>query len=645
MAAQFNQGAPTVPVVLNTSNCFVFGNTASGNALSVQQLGAGNVVQFSNAAGGSNVFVMTNTGRIGIGTTNPATALDVYTGTMNTASVVASTAYNTSGTGVYQVAGTTFIDASRNMTGVLGTLSATPAAAANVLTVIGSSTTGNVVQFSNSAGGNFVMTNAGNVGIGTTSPSQKLHVNAGNVYVQTQTSTVAVGQNLFVAVSGSSAAASSTDGITWTTRTLPSSSAWNAVTVNPNTGIFVAVAGGAASTVAASSTDGITWVARTLPSASWYTCTVNPTTGIFVALSRASTVAASSTDGFTWTARTLPFTSSFWDAVAVNPNTGIFAAVAQGTDAASSTDGITWVARTMPTNSTWYGCAVNPNTGIFVAVANNSTAAASSTDGITWTARTLPSISNWISVTANPTTGVFVTVANGPSTVAASSTDGITWTARTLPSSLNWSSVTANPTTGLFVAVANGTSAAASSTDGITWTARTLSVSTAWTSVIASYPGQTTTITGGYIGIGVASPAYQLDMSTDGARKLTTTTWLTGSDQRIKTDVESANLQTCYDVVKSVDLKYFKWNFPEGVVPDDKHSLGFIAQEVKEVFPNAVSESISYGYQDFLSLNVDQINKALFGAVKYLAAKVEALEQSLANASSLEPIPKEPTEP
>jgi len=56
------------------------------------------------------------------------------------------------------------------------TFSATPAAAANVLTVIGSSTTGNVVQFSNSAGGTFIMTNAGRIGIGTTSPGYPLDV-------------------------------------------------------------------------------------------------------------------------------------------------------------------------------------------------------------------------------------------------------------------------------------------------------------------------------------------------------------------------------------------------------------------------------------------------------------------------------------
>ena len=55
--------------------------------------------------------------------------------------------------------------------------SGTPAAAANVLTVIGSSTTGNVVQFSNTvSGGVFIMNSMGEIGIGTTNPAYPLHV-------------------------------------------------------------------------------------------------------------------------------------------------------------------------------------------------------------------------------------------------------------------------------------------------------------------------------------------------------------------------------------------------------------------------------------------------------------------------------------
>jgi hypothetical protein len=359
--------------------------------------------------------------------------------------------------------------------------------------------------------------------------------------------------------------------------------------------------------------------------------TVNPNTGIFVTLAANQTAAASSTDGFNWVARTVPDTSQ-WRAITVNPTTGVFVAVGghaqSGVPSTSSTDGFNWVTRSIPSvqnSSQWTAVTVNPTTGIFVALAYFSSIGAYSADGITWTTMTLPSQVNWYSVTFGQ--NLYVAVAYSSST-AASSTDGINWTARTMPSSLAWYSVTYNSVTNVFVAVAYGSSTAASSTNGTTWTAQSLSSSSNWVSVTSSY--QVTNLTNGFTGLGVAVPSYQLDLSTDGARKLTTTTWLTGSDSRIKTDVESANLQTCYETVKSLDLKYFKWNFPAGIVPDDKHSLGFIAQEVKSVFPNAVSASNSYGYSDFLSLNVDQIKKALFGAVKHLAAKVEALEQSQA---------------
>ena len=514
------------------------------------------------------------------------------------------------------------------------TASGTPSAAANVLTVIGSSTTGNVMQFSNSAGGNFILTSAGRIGIGTAAPSQQLHIGSGNVYVQATTASVTTGVYAAVATN-SSIAASSTDGITWTQRTMPTSAAWWPVTVNPNTGVFVAIAD--QTSIAASSTDGITWTQRTMSSSNfWRGVTVNPTTGVFVAVSGGGgTIAASSTNGITWTDRTI--IGGDYNTVTVNPTTGVFVAISWGGQvAASSTDGITWTQRNLPSVAQWNCIAVNSSTGVFVAIAFGQTIAASSTNGTTWTARTLPS-AGWRSVTCNPTTGIFAAVADGPTTIAASSTDGITWTQRAMPVSASWRSVTVSTTTGVFSAVATSSSIAASSTDGITWTQQTLPVSTNWYGVTAG--SATTTIqTAGYLGLGTATPAYQLDLSLDSARKLTTTTWLTGSDSRIKTDVESANLQTCYDVVKSVDLKYFKWNFPEGIVPDDRHSLGFIAQEVKSVFPNAVSASNSYGYEDFLSLNVDQIDKALFGAVKYLSAKVEALEQSLATAS----VPEDP---
>lgn len=109
-------------------------------------------------------------GNIGIGTANPAVDLDVYTGTMNSAIVTATTCYGA-------------IAGSNTISGTTVTASATPGAAANVLTVRGSSTTGNVVQFSNTNGGTFIMTRAGNIGIGTAIPSRLFEVQGGDVCI------------------------------------------------------------------------------------------------------------------------------------------------------------------------------------------------------------------------------------------------------------------------------------------------------------------------------------------------------------------------------------------------------------------------------------------------------------------------------
>jgi hypothetical protein len=83
----------------------------------------------------------------------------------------------------------------------------------------------------------------------------------------------------------------------------------------------------------------------------------------------------------------------------------------------------------------------------------------------------------------------------------------------------------------------------------------------------------------------------------------------------------------CYETVKAINLKYFKWTIPS----NDQHSLGFIAQEVREVFPNAVLESDSFGYPDFLSLNTDQILKAMYGALQKTIQDIENLKTRLSN--------------
>jgi hypothetical protein len=173
----------------------------------------------------------------------------------------------------------------------------------------------------------------------------------------------------------------------------------------------------------------------------------------------------------------------------------------------------------------------------------------------------------------------------------------------------------------------------------------------------------------GNVGIGITSPSNQLQLSTDSAGKPSTNTWTIVSDERIKEDVELADLDLCYQAIKDIPLKRFKWK--DEVYTDeqvrDRHKLGWIAQDVEAVFPKAVGthefkynqifeeitipaieeeldeegnvlvlaqpERIEQGnlisedvIEDCRDLNSDQLYAAMYGAMQKLIDKVEALE-------------------
>ena len=166
----------------------------------------------------------------------------------------------------------------------------------------------------------------------------------------------------------------------------------------------------------------------------------------------------------------------------------------------------------------------------------------------------------------------------------------------------------------------------------------------------------------------IASPAHQLQVSTDSAGKPSTNTWTIVSDERIKEEIELADLDLCYQAVKNIPLKRFKWKdevYTEEQVRD-RRKLGWIAQDVEAVFPKAVGtyefkynqvfeetiipaveevlddegnvttpaqpERIEKGelisedvIEDCRDLNSDQLYAAMYGAIQKLMLKVETL--------------------
>ncbi len=118
---------------------------------------------------------------------------------------------------------------------------------------------------------------------------------------------------------------------------------------------------------------------------------------------------------------------------------------------------------------------------------------------------------------------------------------------------------------------------------------------------------------GGSVGVGLTNPAYKLQLSTDSAAKPSTSTWTISSDERIKEDIVPADLDICYNTLKSIPLKYYKWNdevYPPNVTRD-RHKIGWIAQDVEMVFPKAVNQSeLRYNkksYEDYVVPAVDEV--------------------------------------
>jgi hypothetical protein len=136
-------------------------------------------------------------------------------------------------------------------------------------------------------------------------------------------------------------------------------------------------------------------------------------------------------------------------------------------------------------------------------------------------------------------------------------------------------------------------------------------------------------ISGTNVGIGVKAPAYQLELSTDDAAKLTTNTWTTTSDRRVKRDIERADTSLCYDILKRLPLHRFTWDVSYLPSVRDRRMVGWIAQDVAEVFPSAVKRVSNSWFSDFHSLDVDQLYKTMYGALEKVIVDKERLELQL----------------
>jgi len=136
----------------------------------------------------------------------------------------------------------------------------------------------------------------------------------------------------------------------------------------------------------------------------------------------------------------------------------------------------------------------------------------------------------------------------------------------------------------------------------------------------------------GSVGIGTTSPEYSLDVrgniftSVGGYTQTGTENWIIQSDRRIKENIVKASYEKCLENVKKIEL--YNFNFKENYVnTNDRNQLGFIAQEVQEVYPKAVIVKPDENIEELLTVNTTQIKYTLYGAVRSLIEKVERIEE------------------
>jgi len=97
------------------------------------------------------------------------------------------------------------------------------------------------------------------------------------------------------------------------------------------------------------------------------------------------------------------------------------------------------------------------------------------------------------------------------------------------------------------------------------------------------------------------------------------------SDKNLKEDIVLANLEECENVIKNLPLHRYQWknNIPlvDNNNKNDRHELGWIAQEVQEVFPNSVIPC-----ENYLTLSKDQIYASMYGALQSALLKIDSLK-------------------
>ena len=133
------------------------------------------------------------------------------------------------------------------------------------------------------------------------------------------------------------------------------------------------------------------------------------------------------------------------------------------------------------------------------------------------------------------------------------------------------------------------------------------------------------------VGIGTTTPSYLLEVN-GSAAKSTGTTWINTSDERTKENIQNYT-KGLNDIVQ-LQPRVFDYN-GKGSTEKSKENIGLIAQEVIDVYPEAIGtfkaklDETDAKETDIYNLDFHSISISMINAIKELNEKVKILEDKI----------------
>jgi hypothetical protein len=422
---------------------------------------------------------------------------------------------------------------------------------------------------------------------------------------------------------------------TWYTRTSVADNSWTSICWSSSLSLFIAVASSGTNNRVMTSPNGMTWTSQTSAADNnWTSVCWSTELTLFVAVASSGTGdrVMTSTNGTTWTSQTSAANNN-WTSVCWSPELTLFVAVAlsgTGNRVMTSTNGINWTSRNSASNNNWTSVCWNSDMLLFVAVSSSGVGnrIMTSPDGITWTSRTSAADYNWVSIIYIYELNCSVAISNHATNIVQNaimiSSDCYNWKLLSYKNSTAWTSICWSQDYAMFVTVSNTGTANRVNNSKLAYNAIK-------NTIIANPNTIKVNNLNGRVSLGVATPTFQLHLSSDSAAKAATSTWTVSSDERLKENIQDADLDMCYNNINDLRLVRYTWK-DEVYTSDqvsDRSKLGWIAQEVETVFPKAVEKHNIHGYEDCRTLNNDQIIASLYGCIQKLIQKCEIRQNTI----------------